>query len=112
MVQPVWLVYWHSVVTWLISLASIALILTRPKGMPEAWWAMLGSSVLVLCRLISPRSAVLAVEKGADVYLFLIGMMIMSELARREGVFDWAAAYAVRASKGSRSRLFVLIYLM
>src|SRR5206468_1557555 len=44
--------------------------------------------------------------------LFLIGMMIMSELARREGVFDWVAAYAVRASRGSRTRLFALIYMV
>ncbi len=43
-------------------------------------------------------------------YLFLTGMMIMSELARREGVFDWVAGHAIRASKGSRGRLFLLIY--
>ncbi len=45
-----------------------------------------------------------------DVYLFLTGMMIVSELASREGVFDWIAGHAVRSSKGSRTRLFVLIY--
>ncbi|HEX4809314.1 MAG TPA: arsenic transporter [Bryobacteraceae bacterium] len=95
---------------WLVSLASIALVLIRPKGLPEAWWAMIGACLLVLCRLISPLSAVRAVGKGLDVYLFLIGMMIMSELARREGVFDWVAGLAVRASNGSRARLFLLIY--
>lgn len=100
----------HSAVIWLVSLASIGLVLIRPKGLPEAWWAMLGACVLVLGRLISPSTAVQAVEKGIDVYLFLVGMMVMSELARREGVFDWVAGHAVRASKGSRSRLFVLIY--
>lgn len=36
--------------------------------------------------------------------------MVISELARRQGVFDWVAAHAVRASKGSRSRLFAMIY--
>ena len=71
---------------------------------------MLGACLLVLCRLIAPITAIQAVEKGIDVYLFLTGMMIMSELARREGVFDWVAGHAVRASKGSRGRLFVLIY--
>ena len=102
--------HWHSSAVWLISLASIALVLVRPKGLPEAWWAISGACLLVLCRLISPHSAARAVAKGLDVYLFLIGMMIMSELARREGVFDWIAGHAVRASKGSRTRLFVLIY--
>jgi arsenical pump membrane protein len=101
---------WHSIVIWLLSLTSIALILIRPKGVREAWWAMLGAGLLLLCRLISPIDALQAVEKGIDVYLFLVGMMIMSELARREGVFDWVAGHAVRSSKGSRVRLFVLIY--
>ncbi len=101
---------WHSLLVWLISLASIALVLIRPKGLPEAWWAMLGACLLVLSGLIPPSTAIHAVKKGMDVYLFLIGMMVMSELARREGVFDWAARHAVRASKGSRKRLFLLVY--
>ncbi len=78
--------------------------------MKEAWWASGGACLLMLLRLISPVSAAQAVRKGLDVYLFLMGMMIVSELARREGVFDWLAAHAVRRSKGSRTRLFVLIY--
>jgi arsenical pump membrane protein len=103
-------VAWHSAVIWVIALGSIALVLVRPKGLAEAWWAMLGAGLLVLCRLISPGTALQAVEKGIDVYLFLIGMMLISELARREGVFDWVAGHAVRAAKGSRNRLFILVY--
>jgi len=53
-----------------------------------------------------------AVAKGADVYLFLAGMMLLSELAREEGVFDWLASLAVTAAKGSRARLFSLVYLV
>jgi arsenical pump membrane protein len=101
---------WRAAAVWLIALASIALVLIRPKGVREAWWAMLGAGLLVACRLISPPTALQALEKGIDVYLFLIGMMIMSELARREGVFDWVAGHAARASNGSRRRLFALIY--
>ncbi|MBV8807822.1 MAG: arsenic transporter [Acidobacteriaceae bacterium] len=103
---------WHSTAIWFISLASIALVLARPKGWPEAIWAAAGASLLVICRLISPTTAASGVAKGADVYLFLAGMMILSELASREGVFDWAAGYAVRGSRGSRTRLFILIYVV
>jgi arsenical pump membrane protein len=101
---------WHNLAVWLVSLLSIALVLIRPRGWSEAWWAAGGACLLLLFQLISPVSAAHAVGKGVDVYLFLTGMMVMSELARREGVFDWVAGYAVRASKGSRTRLFVLIY--
>ena len=102
--------HWQSSAIWLICLLSIALVLIRPKGWSEAWWPSGGACLLVLCRLISPLAAARAVGKGLDVYLFLIGMMIMSELARREGVFDWVAGYAVRLSNGSRTRLFLLVY--
>lgn len=100
----------HNTAVWLISLTSIALVLIRPKGWAEAWWASVGACLLLLFRLMSFHLAAEAVGKGVDVYLFLIGMMIMSELARREGVFDWVAAHAVRTSKGSQNRLFLLIY--
>src|SRR4051794_34783529 len=37
-------------------------------------------------------------------------MMLLAELARREGVFNWLADVAVRSAGSSRSRLFDLIY--
>ena len=37
-------------------------------------------------------------------------MMLLSELARRERLFDWLAAYAVAHSRGSPRRLFTLVY--
>src|ERR1700744_452803 len=37
-------------------------------------------------------------------------MMLLAELARQEGLFDWLAAKATRLAKGSASRLFTLIY--
>src|SRR5690348_4872808 len=49
-------------------------------------------------------------RKGIDVYLFLIGMMVIAELARREGLFDWMAALAVEHARGSPQRLFLQVY--
>ena len=39
-------------------------------------------------------------------------MMLMAELARREGLFDWMAAHAARAARGSAKRLFALVYVV
>jgi arsenical pump membrane protein len=49
-------------------------------------------------------------RKGVDVYLFLVGMMLIAELARLEGLFDWLAAVAVEHARGSPQRLFLLVY--
>jgi len=100
-------VFW----TWFLSLASILLMLVRPWRIPEVVWICGGAIVLVFAGLMPARSAVSAIGKGTDVYLFLTGMMLLAELARHEGVFDWIADVAVRRSKSSASRLFILIYL-
>jgi len=93
-----------------ISALSILLMLLRPKNMPEVYWVGAGAVLLVLLRLIPLRLAGKAVAEGSDVYLFLIGMMLLSALARDNGVFDWVAAASIRAANGSCTRLFVLIY--
>ena len=101
------------------SLAIVAIaaltalgLLVRPFRWPEAVWAVLAAAVLVLAGLIAWRNAFAGVAKGLDVYLFLIGMMLISDIARKEGLFDWLAAIATGHAKGSPRRLFVLIYLV
>jgi len=87
-------------------------VIVRPRGWPEAIWAVLGAAALVLLTLLPWHDALAAIVKGTDVYLFLTGMMLLAELARREGLFDWLAAHTAEASKGSPSRLFGLVYIV
>jgi arsenical pump membrane protein len=101
----------HEII-WLIAALAIFAIITRPWGLPEAVWAVAGAAVLVLGSLVSWTQARAAVLQGTDVYLFLAGMMLLAELARTEGLFDWVAALAVRWARGAPSRLFGLVYLV
>ncbi len=97
---------------WGIAALSAAGIVIRPWGLPEAIWAVLGAASLVLSGLL-PRTEVLpAIAKGTDVYLFLTGVMLLSELARLQGVFDWIAGHAAKAADGSALKLFNLIYCL
>jgi arsenical pump membrane protein len=89
---------------------SIALMLVRPRGLAEVWWISGGVVLLLVLRLVPLRLAGHAVGEGADVYLFLTGMMLLSELAREQGVFDWVSSLAVRKARKSCSRLFLLVY--
>jgi arsenical pump membrane protein len=101
----------HEII-WLVAALAIFAIITRPWGLPEAVWAVAGAAVLVLGSLVSWAQARAAVLEGTDVYLFLAGMMLLAELARTEGLFDWVAALAVRWARGAPSRLFGLVYLV
>jgi len=89
---------------------SILLMLIRPRNISEVYWVGGGVLLLVVFRLVPLRAAERAAWKGMDVYLFLIGMMLLSELAREYGVFDWVSSAALRSCNGSRSRLFFLVY--
>jgi arsenical pump membrane protein len=108
---------WHRqevvtahVITWGIAALATAGVILRPLRIPEAFWAVAGACALVGLGLLPIDAAAEGIGKGVDVYLFLTGMMLLAELARQEGLFDWLAAWAASLARGSASRLFGLVY--
>ncbi|WP_093664857.1 arsenic transporter [Sphingomonas gellani] len=95
---------------WVICAMATAGVVARPFRWPEAVWALGGAILLLLLGLLPFDSAMSAVGRGTDVYLFLIGMMLLSEVAREHGLFDWVAATAALHARGSSPRLFALVY--
>ncbi|UZE50182.1 arsenic transporter [Rhodopseudomonas sp. P2A-2r] len=85
-------------------------VIVRPFRLPEYVWALIGAGILVAFGLLPWRDAIAAAGKGTDVYLFLVGMMLLSEVARQQGLFDWLATHAVRQAKGSAEKLFLIVY--
>jgi arsenical pump membrane protein len=97
---------------WAIVALGVGGILLRPFGWPEAAWAVGAALLLVICGLLPVAAALRGVARGMDVYLFLTGMMLLSELARREKLFDWLAALVARRADGSAAKLFLLVYVL
>jgi len=93
-----------------VVVASLVLMLTRPRGIAEVWWVGAGAVVLVAVRLVTVGVAVKAVGQGTDAYAFLAGMMLLSELARTHGVFDWLSSCTIAWVGGSSVRLFTIVY--
>ena len=96
--------------TWTIAALATAGVLWRPLRLPEAVWAGAGALLLLVLGLVTPAGALGALEPALDVMLFLAGMMLLSELARREGLFDTLAGWALVHAGGSARRLFGLVY--
>jgi arsenical pump membrane protein len=98
--------------TWGIAALATFGVIVRPWNLPEFIWAVAGAVLLVLLNLLPWPEALAAAGKGMDVYFFLIGMMLLAEVARQEGLFDWLAAQAVRHAHGSAKRLFLIVYVV
>jgi arsenical pump membrane protein len=98
-----------AAIYFIAALATAGVIL-RPFNLAEAVWAVAGAALLVALGLISIPEAFTGIARGTDVYLFLFGMMLLAEVAREEGLFDWLAAVATSHARGSARRLFLLTY--
>jgi arsenical pump membrane protein len=98
--------------TWGIAGLATFGVIARPWNLPEFIWAVAGAVLLVLLKLLTWPDALAAAAKGTDVYFFLVGMMLLAEVARKEGLFDWLAAQAVQSAKGSAKRLFLIVYIV
>ena len=99
----------NAIILGIAGLSTLGVI-ARPLKIPEFVWAVLGAALLVGFGLLPSQEAVAAAAKGTDVYLFLVGMMLLSEVARLQGLFDWLARVAVGHAKGSAKRLFLIVY--
>ena len=100
------------VLTWAIVFSSIGAIIVRPWRLPEWIWAVGGAAALVTLRIVTVSEAFAAIGRGSDVYFFLLGMLVLGELSRASGVFDWLAAIAVDLARGSAARFLTLVFIV
>ena len=99
-----------TVLTWAVVAVAVAGVIVRPFRWPEYIWAIAGALLVIALGSVPIQAALAAAARGTDVYLFLIGMMLLSEVAREQGLFDYLARLAVQASGGSKAKLFAIIY--
>lgn len=102
----------EEVIGLLIAALATAGVILRPFGWPDWIFALIGAAAVVLLGALPLTDALYAVGEGREVYAFLVGMMLLAEVAQREGLFDHLAARAVQVSAGSARRLFLILYLV
>lgn len=95
-----------------IAALATAGVILRPFGWPDWIFAVIGAATAVLVGALPLPDALHAVGEGREVYAFLVGMMLLAEVAGREGLFDHLAARAMHAAAGSARRLFLILYLV
>lgn len=94
-----------------IFLVTIGLVIARPRGLTEAWAALLGAGVMVLAGLVSPSAAAVNVAGHWNVLLFFVGLTGASAVAERSGLFEALAGTSARLSRGQPRRLLVAVVM-
>src|SRR5690606_19080661 len=92
--------------------ATLLLILMRPRGISEAWIALGGALALLATGVVDLSELPDIAGESLDVLLFLLGMMTLTGIVERAGIFDLLAESCARAARGSGRRLYVLLFLL
>jgi arsenical pump membrane protein len=104
--------FWRTLLASIIGLLTLAGIMTRPFRWSEARIAMAGAGTLLLLGLIRPADAALTLLRDWNTFFFFLGMMGLSALAEKAGLFEWLAVQAARFAKRSAARLFLNVFLL
>ncbi|HLT57588.1 MAG: hypothetical protein LOD91_05700 [Limnochordales bacterium] len=92
-------------------MATLILVLWRPRGVREVWFAAAGAVAMLVSGAVDGTDVRSVWTETAPVLLFLAGMLVVGFAADRAGVFVWLAYHTARLSGGSGRRLFVGLYL-
>jgi arsenical pump membrane protein len=95
------------------SIAAIAMVLVgvRPWRIPAWVWPALGTLAVVALGAESAGAVVLAIGQQWNVLLFILGLMGLAAAAEESGAFTWITDVLLERARGSRRRLFVLLFL-
>ncbi|CCF82737.1 ArsB/NhaD family transporter [Nitrolancea hollandica] len=100
---------WLSVA---ILVLTLALMLIRPHGITEAWFASGGALLMLLLGIVRLSDIGAVIVETSDVLLFLLGMVLLTDLADGAGVFDWLAEVSSKLAFGSGLLLFLNVFVL
>jgi arsenical pump membrane protein len=104
--------FWRTLLTSSVGVLTLVGIMTRPFRWSESSIAMGGAATLLLLGLIRPADAAFTLLRDWNTFLFFLGMMALSAMAEKAGLFGWLAVQAARFAHGSAARLFLNVFLL
>ncbi|HVY37777.1 MAG TPA: ArsB/NhaD family transporter [Polyangia bacterium] len=96
----------RAAATLILFAATLALVLRRPRGWNEAWWAMGGAALMMALGLVRAPEAADTLSRGKDALLMLLALLCLSAVVARSGFFEWAAIVSARRARGDAAALF------
>ncbi|MGA7911538.1 MAG: ArsB/NhaD family transporter [Candidatus Dormiibacterota bacterium] len=102
----------HGAFAAVIFAATLIAIVTRPRRIGEAWSALAGALLMLVTGAINVGSALAAIGAEWNLFLFFLGLMLTAAVADMAGFFDWAAALAAAAARGSGRWLLFNVFIL
>ena len=102
----------HLVLGGGVFLATLILVMTRPRGLSESLFAGIGALVMVVLGFVSPLDAIAVLLSEWNVFGFFLGLMLISAIADRAGFFDALALAAAKAAGGDTRRLYFAVFVL
>lgn len=101
-----------AIVTVVVVAITLVLMLTRPGGLSEAWFAASGAAVLVWRGILPLDAPVSAFADTADVLIFLAGMMVITGVVERAGVIEVVAERIAHVCGENVHTLYIAMFVL
>ncbi len=95
-----------------VAVATLGLVVTRPRGLNEGVAALLGGGLTLALGLVSLQAGVQLELSSWNIFLFFLGMMALAALSDQSGVFDLVAFLAARFARGRAALLYGAVFLV
>ena len=102
----------HLIFGILIFVLTLGVIMVRPYRISEALAAAVGAILMLIGGYLSAKEAVQVLKGQWNIYGFFLGLMIISAIADRAGIFDILAAQTGRLARGSARWLLLGVFLL
>ncbi|MGB9873504.1 MAG: arsenic transporter [Hydrogenobacter sp.] len=95
-----------------IFFLTLALVITKPKGIGIGWFAWAGALACLLFGLVSVSDVLYITKLVWDATLAFIFLIFISIILDKAGFFEWASLVAIRSARGNGFLLFLYIMLL
>jgi arsenical pump membrane protein len=95
-----------------VSLATVVLVIWRPRNLNVGIAALLGAVAALVLRLVSVSDIWVVTQMVWNATAALIGIVLISAVLDQAGFFEWAALHVARRAGGSGTRLFVSVIIL
>ena len=93
-----------------ISIATLVLIMVRPKPLNEGTAAAIVGFLMLVSGRVSVRELPALLQDVGPILLFFLGLMLICLAAEKAGFFQWSAYQSVKLARGNGRLLFLTIF--